>query len=59
LSQPAFGDPTALVPLVLLTRRPDIMGPLRNAQATTAAATVVAALIIALNVFLLAKTLAG
>jgi manganese transport protein len=44
---------------VLLTRRTDVMGSLRNAQATTALASVVALLIIALNLFLLAKTFAG
>jgi manganese transport protein len=55
----SFGIPFALVPLVLITRRADIMGSLRNARVTTAAATVVAGLIIALNVFLLVKTFAG
>ena len=55
----SFGIPFALVPLVLLTRRPDVMGSFRNARATTAVATVVALLIIALNVFLLATTFAG
>jgi manganese transport protein len=55
----SFGIPFALVPLVLLTRRTDVMGSLRNAQATTALASVVALLIIALNLFLLAKTFAG
>jgi manganese transport protein len=55
----SFGIPFALVPLVLLTRREDIMGSFRNARATTLAAGVVAGLIIALNLFLLAKTFAG
>jgi manganese transport protein len=55
----SFGIPFALVPLVLLTRRRDVMGPLVNHWATTAAAFVVAALIIALNVFLLGHTLLG
>ena len=55
----SFGIPFALVPLVLLTRRADVMGSLRNARATTALASVVALLIIALNLFLLAKTFAG
>ena len=55
----SFGIPFALVPLVLLTRRPDVMGTLRNARATTALATVVALLIIALNLFLLGKTFVG
>ena len=55
----SFGIPFALVPLVLLTRRPDVMGSFRNAGATTALASVVALLIIALNLFLLALTFAG
>jgi len=55
----SFGIPFALVPLVLLTRRADIMGPLANRRLTTVVASVVAGLIIALNVFLLYQTLAG
>ncbi|TML99166.1 MAG: divalent metal cation transporter [Actinobacteria bacterium] len=55
----SFGIPFALVPLVLLTRRRDIMGDLVNRRSTTALASVVAALIIALNVFLLYRTLFG
>jgi manganese transport protein len=55
----SFGIPFALVPLVLLTRRRDVMGPLVNRRATTAAASVVAGLIIALNAFLLVQTFAG
>jgi manganese transport protein len=53
----SFGIPFALVPLVLLTRRRDIMGELVNHRVTTIAAAVVAALIIALNAFLLVRTL--
>ena len=53
----SFGIPFALVPLVLLTRRRDIMGALVNRGITTVVAAVVAALIIALNAFLLADTL--
>jgi manganese transport protein len=49
----AFGIPFALVPLVLLTRRADIMGSLVNRPVTTAAATAVAVLIIGVNVYLL------
>jgi manganese transport protein len=55
----SFGIPFALVPLVLLTRRADVMGALVNRRLTTAAGTVVAGLIIALNVFLLVQTFAG
>ena len=55
----SFGIPFALVPLVLLTRRKDIMGALVNRRLTTVVASIVAALIIALNVFLIADTLFG
>ncbi len=53
----SFGIPFALVPLVMLTRRKDVMGALVNRGATTLAASAVAALIITLNVFLLARTI--
>jgi manganese transport protein len=55
----SFGIPFALVPLVLLTRRRDVMGALVNRGVTTAVASIVAALIIALNAFLLYETLLG
>jgi manganese transport protein len=55
----SFGIPFALVPLVLLTRRADIMGPLANRPLTTAAAGGIASMIIALNVYLLWTTFAG
>ncbi len=55
----SFGIPFALVPLVLLTRRREVMGALVNRRATTAMAGVVAALIIALNGFLLWQTFVG
>jgi manganese transport protein len=55
----SFGIPFALVPLVLLTRRKDIMGPLVNRRLTTVVASIVAGLIIALNVFLIVDTLFG
>ena len=52
----SFGIPFALIPLVMMTRRRDIMGALVNRRVTTATASVVAALIVALNLFLLADT---
>jgi manganese transport protein len=55
----SFGIPFALVPLVLLTRRRELMGALVNRRVTTAAASVVAAVIIALNLTLVGLTLAG
>jgi manganese transport protein len=55
----SFGIPFALVPMILLTRKREIMGGLVNRRATTAVASVVAALIICLNVFLLQQTFFG
>jgi manganese transport protein len=55
----SFGIPFALVPLVLVTRRRDIMGELVNRPVTTAVASGVAAVIIALNAFLLAQLMTG
>jgi manganese transport protein len=55
----SFGIPFALVPLVLLTRRKDLMAELVNHRLTTWAAGAAAALIIALNGFLLWQTFTG
>jgi manganese transport protein len=52
----SFGIPFALVPMIMLTRRADVMGALVNRPHTTAVAGVVAALIISLNGFLLYQT---
>jgi manganese transport protein len=55
----SFGIPFALVPLVLLTRRADIMGPLVNRRPTSAAAACVAVVIVLLNGYLLYRTFAS
>ena len=55
----SFGIPFALVPLLLFTRRVDIMGDLVNHRVTTAVAAVVVTLIIGLNAFLLYQTFFG
>jgi manganese transport protein len=55
----SFGIPFALVPMILLTRRADVMGALVNRRITTVAASIVAALIIGLNLFLLYETFSG
>jgi manganese transport protein len=55
----SFGIPFALVPLILLTSNRNVMGKLVNGRGTTAAATLVAALIIGLNFFLIHSTLSG
>ena len=52
----SFGLPFALVPLVLFTRRRDLMGILTNHKATTAVAWAISGLIIALNLYLLWET---
>jgi manganese transport protein len=55
----SFGIPFALVPMIVLTRRADVMGAFVNRRGTTIVASIVAALIIALNVFLLEQTFFG
>ncbi len=55
----SFGIPFALIPLVVLTRRRDVMGELVNRRLTTVVASTVAALIVVLNVFLLGQALFG
>jgi manganese transport protein len=55
----SFGIPFALIPLVLLTRRRDVMGEMVNRRLTTAVAASVAAFIVVLNFFLLGQTLLG
>jgi manganese transport protein len=55
----SFGIPFALVPLVLLTSRRDVMGAQVNGRAMTFAAFAVAGLISALNVFALAQHFLG
>ncbi|MFE9657245.1 divalent metal cation transporter [Micromonospora sp. NPDC006431] len=55
----SFGIPFVLVPLLLLTRRADVMGSFVNSRATTAAAGGIAAVIIVLNVYLLYVTFLG
>lgn len=53
----SFGIPFALVPLLLIARRRDIMGSLANPGWLTALAGTLAMLIIGLNVFLIADLL--
>jgi manganese transport protein len=55
----SFGIPFALVPLLLLTRRRDIMGTFINGRATNLAAGGIATVIIVLNVYLLYVTFLG
>jgi manganese transport protein len=55
----SFCLPAALVPLVVFTSRRDLMGSLANRPITTAVAAVVTALILALNLVLVYRTLTG
>jgi len=55
----SFGIPFALVPMILLTRRGDVMGVFVNRRGTTIVAGIVATLIILLNLFLLQQTFFG
>jgi manganese transport protein len=55
----SFGIPFALVPLILVTRRADLMGSLVNRRRTTVGASLIATIIISLNVFLIFDTIVG
>jgi len=55
----SFGIPFALIPLLMFCRNRDLMGALVNWRITTAVATVVVALIVSLNMFLLYQTFFG
>lgn len=55
----SFGIPFALIPLVMISARRETMGELVNPRWLTVLASTLAALIIALNVFLLAQLFFG
>jgi manganese transport protein len=55
----SFGIPFALVPLILISSDRTVMGAMVNRHRTTIAASVVAAIIIALNLYLIADTILG
>jgi manganese transport protein len=55
----SFGIPFALIPLLIFCRNRGLMGGLTNHRLTTAVATIVVALIVSLNVFLLYQTFFG
>jgi manganese transport protein len=52
----SFGLPFAIIPLVIFTSRRDVMGVLVNRRATTVLVSVIAALIVSLNLYLLYQT---
>jgi manganese transport protein len=55
----SFGLPFAVVPLIMFTRRKDVMGELVNRRVTTALAILAAAVIISLNIYLLYQIFFG
>jgi manganese transport protein len=55
----SFGLPFAIIPLIIFTRRKTVMGILVNHPATTALTGIVAALIIALNMYLVWQVFAA
>jgi manganese transport protein len=55
----SFCLPFAIIPLVMFTRRRDVMGVLVNRRLTTVAAGLAAALVVALNLYLLYQTFFG
>ncbi|MBA3866886.1 MAG: Nramp family divalent metal transporter [Solirubrobacterales bacterium] len=55
----SFGIPFALVPLVIIAGKPEVMGDLVNPRWLSALVGVIAAMIIALNVFLLQQVFFG
>ncbi len=55
----SFGLPFAVVPLIMFTRRRDVMGELVNRRVTTVLAILAAVVIIGLNIYLLYQTFFG
>jgi manganese transport protein len=55
----SFGLPFAVIPLVRFTARRDLMGALVNRRLTTVAASIAAALIVSLNLYLLVQIFGG
>lgn len=55
----SFGLPFAIIPLVIFTRRNDLMGTLVNWRLTTVLAWLVTTLVVSLNFYLLYQTLWG
>jgi manganese transport protein len=55
----SFGLPFAVIPLVMFTRRRDLMGILVNSRLTNVLAALVSAIIVLLNIYLLVQTFMG
>lgn len=55
----SFGIPFALVPLLLITRRTEVMGDMTNRVATTVAMALATSIIVALSLYLLYDVITG
>jgi len=55
----SFGIPLALVPLVIMTGRRDVMGALVNRPITSVLAWTCAVLVVGMNAFLLVQQFVG
>lgn len=55
----SFGLPFAIIPLVIFTSRKDLMGVLVNHKITTVLSSLVAGIIVVLNIYLLYQTFGG
>jgi len=55
----SFGLPFAVIPLIMFTRRRDLMGVLVNSRLTNLLAMIAAAIIVGLNIYLLYVTFFG
>jgi manganese transport protein len=55
----SFGLPFAIIPLVMFTRRRDLMGVLVNKPFTSVLAALIAGVIVFLNIYLLYQTFFG
>lgn len=55
----SFGIPFALIPLILLSRRTDVMAQMVSRKITTTLTSVITAVITCLNAYLLYTTFAG
>lgn len=55
----SFGLPFTIIPLIIFTKKKEIMGVLVNRKITTIAAVIIAALVIALNLYLIYQVFLG
>jgi len=55
----SFGLPFAIIPLVMFTSQKKVMGEMVNRRLTTIAASLIAAIVVILNIYLLVSIIQG